>query len=38
MIKIGLLIGLLYAVYGAIRSARALKRIEMPRINWGERS
>jgi hypothetical protein len=37
-IKIWLLIGMLYAVYYAIRSTKALKRIEIPRINWGERN
>ena len=37
-IKILLLIGMLYAVYYAIVSTKALKRIEIPRINWGERN
>ena len=37
-IKIWLLIGMLYAVYYAIRSSKVLKRIEISRINWGERS
>ena len=36
--KIWLLIGMLYAVYYAIKSAMALKRIEIPRIQWGGRS
>ena len=37
-IKFGLLIGMLYTVYFIIKSRRALKRIEMPRINWGTKS
>ena len=37
-IKIWLFIGMLYAVYCVIRSSKALKRIEIPRVNWGEKS
>ena len=37
-IKIWLFIAMLYAVYYAIRSAMALKRIALPRISWGEKS
>ena len=36
--KVGLLIGMLYAVYYLIRSSRALKQIEIPRFKWGTRS
>lgn len=36
--KIWLLIGLLYAVYYAIKSSKILKRIEIPRIKWVEKS
>ena len=35
--KIGLLIGMLYAVYYLIRSSQVLKRIEIPRPNWSEK-
>jgi hypothetical protein len=34
-VKVGLLIGMLYTGYLLIRSSRALKRIELPRFNWG---
>ena len=34
-LKVGLLIGMLYTGYLLIKSSRALKRIEMPRFNWG---
>ena len=37
-VKVGLLIGMFYAVYFIIKSCKALKRIEMPRINWGTKS
>jgi len=36
-IKIGLLVGLLYAIYYAIKSTKALKRFAIPVINWGAR-
>jgi len=36
--KVGLLIGLLYVVYYLIRSSRALKRLQIPRISWGIKS
>ena len=36
--KVGLLIGMLYAVYYLIRSSRALKRLQIPRISWGIKS
>ncbi len=36
--KVGLLIGMLYAVYMLIKSSRALKQIAIPRFNWGEKS
>jgi hypothetical protein len=34
-VKVGLLIGMLYTGYILIKSSRALKRLEMPRFNWG---
>jgi hypothetical protein len=37
-IKVGLLIGMLYAIYYLIRSSKALKRIEIPRPNLSEKS
>jgi len=36
--KVGLLIGMLYTVYLLIKGSKALKQIEKPRINWGEKS
>ena len=36
--KIWLLIGLFYSVYCVIKSTKVLKRIAIPRINWGEKS
>ena len=36
--KIWLLIGLFYSLYCVIKSMKALKRIAIPRINWGEKS
>ena len=36
--KVGLLIGMLYAVYYMIKSSRALKRLQIPRISWGIKS
>jgi hypothetical protein len=35
--KVGLLIGMLYAVYYLIRSTRTLKRIQIPRFDWSEK-
>ena len=37
-IKFWLLIGLLHAVYFAVRSSKMIKRIEIPRTKWGEKS
>jgi hypothetical protein len=37
-VKVGLLIGTLYGVYFLVKSCRALKQLEMPRINWGAKS
>lgn len=36
--KVWLLIGMFYSVYWAIKGTKALKRIAIPRINWGEKS
>jgi hypothetical protein len=36
--KVGLLIGMLYTVYILIKSSRALKQMEIPRINRGVKS
>lgn len=36
--KVGLLIGMLYAVYYLIRSSQALKRLEIHRPHWSEKS
>jgi hypothetical protein len=37
-VKVGLLIGMFYAVYFLIKGFMAIKRIEIPRINWGTKS
>jgi len=37
-IKVGLLIGMLYAVYWLIRSSQALRRIEKRRLHLSEES
>jgi hypothetical protein len=36
--KIWLLIGVLYTVYCVMKSTKAVKRIAIPRISWGEKS
>jgi len=36
--KVGLLIGMLYAVYYLIISSRALKRLQIPRTSWDIKS
>ncbi|CAB1063866.1 hypothetical protein D1BOALGB6SA_8651 [Olavius sp. associated proteobacterium Delta 1] len=36
--KIWLFVGMLYVVYYLIKSSKALKRLEIPRINLGTKS
>jgi len=36
--KVWLLIGLLYFFYCAVKGAKALKRLAIPRIRWAEKN
>jgi hypothetical protein len=37
-LKVGLLIGMLYAAFFLVRSSQALKQIEITRFNWSAKS